>query len=194
MNVNDKVICSPIPVDSMSQQQVFGSNYSNAHLIVRSSVNEELLYLDGACGPEPIFMGITKSRGTQDNKLPVEAGDFLGGIQLYARKIPGASLGYRHEQTPLVGAIQFKVNDDYCLGEEVLTDLLIGLTAADGMSIKLKVDYRGNLIVASNITLGDLTLTDKTLSADVVDQNSRVYIKVTHNGIDYAMPMFKLLV
>jgi hypothetical protein len=93
-----------------------------------------------------------------------------------------------------VGAIQFKVNDDYCLGEEVLTDLLIGLTAADGMSIKLKVDYRGNLIVASNITLGDLTLTDKTVSADVVDQNSRVYIKVTHNGIDYAMPMFKLLV
>jgi hypothetical protein len=135
MNVNDKVICSPISVESMSQQQIFGSDYTNAHLIVRSSVNEELLYLDGACGPEPIFMGITKSRGTQDNKLPVEAGDFLGGIQLYARKTPGTSLGYRHEQTPLVGAIQFKVNNDYCIGEEVLTDLLIGLTDASGMSI-----------------------------------------------------------
>lgn len=193
MNLNEKIVCSPISVEEMSPQQVIGSDDINAHLIVRSSKNEELLYLDGACGPEPIFIGITKSRGDQTNKLPVEAGDFLGGVQVYARTAPGDSLGYRYEQTPLVSAIQFKVSDEYQHGKEVLSDLIIGLTGTNGMSIKLKVDHAGNLKVASTVGLGNLTITDKEVSVANIDQLDKKFIKITYLGQDYAMPIFRII-
>ncbi len=193
MNINEKIVCFPIPVEDMTEPVLMGDENTNGHLIVRSSKNEELLYLDGACGPEPIFMGITKSRGDQNNKLPVEPDDFLGGLQLYARTVPGDSLGYRHEETPLVGAIQFKVSENYVVGEPVLTDLILGLTDSDGMSVKLKVTHSGNLEVAGNISLGKLSITDEEVLEERIDQNSKKFVKVFYMGNEYALPIFSIL-
>jgi hypothetical protein len=192
MNVGSKIVCHPIADDKMDKQTVLGNEESNGHVIIRSSENEQLLYLDGACGHEPIFLGITKSRGTQSNKLPVESGDFLGGVQVYARKVPGDSLGYKHEQTPLVGAFQFKVAESYEKGKEVLSEFIIGLTDDTGMSVKLKVDHFGNLIIANNITLGDLTITSEEVSSSRVSQEIKKYIKVLHMDVEYALPLHEI--
>lgn len=190
MDLNDKIICSPLP--EKQNQDIFGSDISNANVVFRSSKNEELLYLDGACGPEPIFLGLTKSRGSQYNKLPVEPGDFLGGIQVYARTSPGESLGYKHEETPLVGAIQFKVSDEYIPGKEVLTKFLVALTDEDGSAIKLVLDNTGNLRISGNISLGNLTITDKEIKSNNVDESKTKFVLVNYQNQQYAMPLYSI--
>lgn len=192
MNVGDKIICHPIPGNVMDKKLVFGDTESNGHVVIRSSENEQLLYLDGACDSEPIFIGLSKSRGTQSNKLPVEADDFLGGVQVYARTIPGNSLGYNHEQSPLVGAIQFKVANNYTDGGQVLSEFIIGLTDKTGMSVKLKLDQLGNLIIANNLCLKNLTITDEIVSNDNVNLDNKRFFKVKHEGVDYAVPLYEI--
>lgn len=191
MILNDKIICEAIDSSSMSEQRIFGDTENNGHVIIRASENEQLLYLDGACDDEPIFLGFTKSRGSQQEKLPVEAGDFIGGIQAYARTVRGNSLGYRHEETPLAGGLHFKVSNHYTGNGPVPTELLIGLTDADGMSIKFILDSSGSLQLSGNITLGDLTITDTEVSVDdIID--TKKYLLVYHKGIRYAITAFEM--
>ena len=188
MNVGFKVVCDSIDPNEMDSQNIFGDEASNAHLVLRSSANEQLLYLDGATGGnEPIFVGLSKSRGDQTNKLPVEPGDALGGLQVYGRTKSGTSLGYCHDESPLTGAIQFFVSDDYDKSGTVSSDLIVALSDNQGMSVKLKVDSKGNLITQGNITSGVLTVTD-TITENV--GTIEKFIEVYHEGKKYAMPLY----
>ena len=188
MEVGFKVICDSIDPNEMDEQKVFGTEETNSHLILRSSANEQLLYLDGATGGnEPIFIGLSKSRGDQTNKLPVEPGDTLGGLQVYGRTKPGDSLGYCHDESPLTGAIQFFVSDDYDKSGAVSSELVVALSDNQDMSVKLKVDSKGNLITQGNITSGQLTVTDNVIeNVGAIEK----YIEVYHNGKRYAMPLY----
>ena len=191
MKINDKIICEAIDPSTMSKQRIFGDTENNGHIIIRASENEQLLYLDGACGNEPIFLGFTKSRGSQAEKLPVEPGDFVGGIQVYARTIQGNSLGYKHEEAPLAGGLHFKVSDRYSGRGPVPTELLVALTNTDGMAIKLILDSAGNLQLSGNIKLGDLTITDTEVPVEDVSDTKK-YFLVYHKGIKYAMTAFEI--
>lgn len=193
MILNQKIICHPIPEEVMHPKTVLGDDTANAHVILRSSENEQLLYLDGACGPEPIFIGITKSRGSQEDKLPVCPGDMLGGLQVYARTVPGKSLGYDHNQTPLTSAIQFKVGNNYNGENIVPSEMLIGLTDNEGMSVKLVLDSEGNLAVSKSITFGELTVTDIEVPISNIDTQSEKHILVNFFGEDYAMVLKKIV-
>ncbi len=191
MIINDKIICEAIDSSSMSEQRIFGDTENNGHVIIRASENEQLLYLDGACGNEPIFLGFTKSRGSQQEKLPVEAGDFIGGIQAYARTVQGNSLGYKHEETPLAGGLHFKVSDQYTGNGPVPTELIVGLTDTDGMAIKFILASSGSLQLSGNITLGDLTITDTEVSVDDISDTKK-YLLAYHKGIRYAITAFEI--
>lgn len=191
--LNQKIICHPVPEEIMHPKTVIGDDTTNAHMVLRSSENEQLLYLDGACGSEPIFIGITKSRGSQENKLPVCSGDMLGGLQVYARTVPGNSLGYDHNQTPLTSAIQFRVDNNYNGENIVPSEMLIGLTDNEGMSVKLVLDSKGNLSVSKSITFGELTVTDVEVPASNIDPQSEKHILVKFAGEDYAMVLKKIV-
>jgi hypothetical protein len=77
-------------------------------------------------------------------------------------------------------------------GKEVLSEFIIGLTDDTGMSVKLKVDHFGNLIIANNITLGDLTITSEEVSSSRVSQEIKKYIKVLHMDVEYALPLHEI--
>lgn len=184
-DLNFNVDIEPLEKGKISQ---IGNDIDNANLVIRSSENEKLLYLDGACdGDAPLYLGITKSRGTQSNKLPVHQNDFLGGLQIYARTKKGNSLGYSPDETPLVAGIQFKISDVESLGSP--TEMLVGLSDHKGMKIKLIVDMHGNLKVTGNVSLGNLTITDEEVSAsDTLDK----FVKVFYNGKEYAIPLYSI--
>jgi len=101
-------------------------------------------------------------------------------------------LGYKHEETPLVGAIQFKVSDDYTPGNEVLTKLLVALTDEDGSSIKLVLDNTGNLRISGDISLGDLTITDKEVESNNVDESKVKFVLVNYQNQQYAMSLYPI--
>ena len=190
MDVGYKVVCHDVDPIELHEQTVIGTEEKNANLIVRSTANEQLLYIDGASGGnEPIFLGITKSRGTQQNKLPVEPGDNLGGVQIYGRTKPGSSLGYGHDETPLNGAIQCFVSKDYNKQGAVANEMVIALSNNTDMSIKLKLDSNGNLITQGNITSGNLKITDT-----VVNEVGPIekYVQVELDGNKYAMPLYRI--
>ena len=190
MEVGFKVICDSIDPSELHMQKVLGDETSNAHVVLRSSANEQLLYLDGATGgSEPIFIGLSKSRGDQTSKLPVEAGDTLGGLQVYGRTKPGSSLGYCHEESPLTGAIQFFVSDDYDKSGAVSSELVVALSDNQDMSVKLKVDSKGNLTTQGNITSGQLTITDQLVNnVGTIEK----YIKIIHDNQEYALPLYEI--
>jgi len=192
MEVGFKIVCDDIDPNELHKQTIIGTDTENGHLVVRSSANEQLLYLDGATdGKSPIFIGLSKSRGDQTNKLPVEAGDTLGGFQVYARTKPGNSLGYCHSESPLTGAIQFFVADDYNKQGAVATEMIIALSDNDDMSARLKLDSKGNLITHGNITSGNLTITDNTIDSWHIGLVEK-YVEVEYDGKKFAMPLYKI--
>lgn len=180
-DLNFKVHAEPLPKGKMHE---IGSIDENANVVIRTSENEKLLYLDGACdGDSPLYLGITKSRGSQNKKLPVCANDFLGGLQIYARSVEGSSIGYCPEETPLVAGIQFKVSN--IDSTSIPTEMLLALSDEQGLSVKLIVDKDGNVRTTGSISTGNLTITDEEVKAGPVV----TYVKVILNGKSYALPL-----
>lgn len=180
--LNYRITCGPEV--AVAPLHVLGDETQDAGVILRSSNNSQTLYLDGAGQSDwPTYLGITKSRGTQEHKEPIEPNDIIGGLQVYARTKAGTSLGYDHSETPLSGSIIFKAGDNINSSE-----LLVAVKNDDVLAVKLVLDSRGNLKVAGNISTGDLVITDE--SADVVNTDAVKYIKVFHNGAAYAMPLY----
>ena len=177
--LNNEIVCGP--EQSFDPLHVF----NEGNVIVQSSDNSQTLYIDGAGeGGWPIYIGVTKSRGTQGNKLPVEANDFLGGLQVYARIKQGSSLGYSSEETPLIGSAIFKVGAT--LGS---SELLIAVANDNKLKIKVVLDSVGNLKVAGNIETGVLCVTDELVNAS---GNPVKFVKVYHKGVAYAMPIYSI--
>ena len=175
--LHKKIICDHVPATGAPQHIL-------NNVIIRSDKNSELLYIDGACeGQTPIYLGLTKSRGTQENKLPIEQGDVLGGIQMYARVKEGNSLGYSHAETPLCGSIMFKVADNNVKS----TELVIALSDND-LAVKFVLDAKGNLKIAGNIETGELVITDKEVVANKVVK----FIKAIYQGKEYAIPLYSI--
>ena len=181
--LNYKIICEP----EINEEplQVFGDNTVNGNVIVRSSNNSQTLYIDGAGQGEcPIYVGVTKSRGTQENKLPVEADDILGGLQVYARVKQGSSLGYSAEETPLIGSAIFKVGS--ILGS---SELLLAVADDNKLKVRVVLDSAGNLKVAGNIKTGALCITDELVNAS---GNPVKFVKVYYETNAYAMPIYSI--
>jgi hypothetical protein len=189
--LNIKIICTD-EIGTQSPKKIFGNNVNSGNIIVRSSKNSELLYVDGACdGGSPVYIGITKSRGTQSSKQPVESGDILGGLQVYGRVMPGDSLGYNHAETPLCGSLIFKVAEGYNSGSKnIPTELLIVTGNVDSLQIKLLIDSSGTLKVAGNIETGELVVTDKLVTP--LHDHPVKFIKVIHQGKPYAVPLYQI--
>lgn len=181
--LNYRIVCEP--EINKEPLQVFGDNTADGNVIVRSSNNSQTLYIDGAGqGEWPIYIGVTKSRGTQENKLPVEADDILGGLQVYARVKQGSSLGYSAEETPLIGSVIFKVGAT--LGS---SELLLAVANENKLTVRVILDSAGNLKVAGNIETGVLCITDEIVNAS---GNAVKFVKVYHNGDAYAMPIYSI--
>jgi hypothetical protein len=177
--LNKEIVCGP--EQSFEPLHIF----SEGNVIVQSSDNSQTLYVDGAGeGDWPIYIGVTKSRGTQENKLPVETNDILGGLQIYARIKQGSSLGYSTEETPLIGSAIFKVGST--LGS---SELLLAVANDHTLKIKVVLDSAGNLKVAGNIETGSLCITDEIVNAS---GNAVKFVKVYHNGNAYAMPIYSI--
>jgi hypothetical protein len=177
--LNTEIICGP--------EENFKPvrNYTGT-VLVQSSDNSQTLYIDGAGDSGwPIYLGITKSRGTIDNKLPIEPNDIIGGLQVYARQKEGCSVGYSHDETPLSGSIIFKAGDTIDSSE-----LLIAVKNDGKLSVKLVIDSKGNLKVSGSISLGALTITDESVT--VIDKTIIKFVKVIHQGVEYAMPMYSI--
>ena len=177
--LNKEIVCGP--EQSFEPLHIF----SEGNVIVQSSDNSQTLYVDGAGeGDWPIYIGVTKSRGTQENKLPVETNDILGGLQIYARIKQGSSLGYSTEETPLIGSAIFKVGST--LGS---SELLLAVANDHTLKVKVVLDSAGNLKVAGNIETGSLCITDEIVNAS---GNAVKFVKVYHNGDVYAMPIYSI--
>ena len=189
--LNIKIVCEP-EEGTDAAFNTFGTDFTNGKVVVRSSDNSELLYIDGAAdGGSPIYLGLTKSRGTQHVKLPVEAGDILGGVQVYGRIKEGNSLGYCHEETPLSGSVMFKVAEGYVTGSQhIPTELLFVMGTEQGLQIKLVIDSSGTLKVAGNIETGKLTITDEEVTP--VNKHPIKFVKAIYNGKEFALPLYQL--
>lgn len=180
-DLNFKVTAETLPNSKIHE---IGNAFENANVVIRTSENEKLLYLDGACeGDAPLYLGITKSRGSQNKKLPVQTNDFLGGLQIYARATEGSSIGYCPEETPLVAGIQFKVSNIETAS--IPTEMLLALSDEQGLSVKLIVDKDGNLRTTGSLSAGNLTITDEEVNAGAVV----TYVKVIFNNKNYALPL-----
>lgn len=182
--LNREIICNS--EESTKITDSFGDDNVNANIVVRSSDNSQTLYIDGAGeGGWPVYIGVTKSRGSQKNKLPIKPNDIIGGLQVYSRIKKGQSLGYDHAETPLTGSIIFKAGDSINDSE-----LLIAVKENDHLKVKLILDSKGNLGIAGNIATGNLIITD----AITVPKNHVPvkHIKVIHDGIEYAMPLYSI--
>jgi hypothetical protein len=177
--LNNEIVCGP--EQSFDPLQIF----NEGNVIVQSSDNSQTLYIDGAGESGwPIYVGVTKSRGTQENKLPVEANDILGGLQVYARIKQGSSLGYSAEETPLIGSAIFKVGSS--LGS---SELLLAVANDNKLKIKVVLDSEGNLKIAGNIETGALCITDELVAAS---GDAVKFVKVYHQGNAYAMPIYSI--
>ena len=148
----DKLLNTPITCDIE-----LGTNtpcHSLSNVIVQGNDNSELIYIDGAFdGGSPIYLGLTKSRGNKQNKLPVEAGDVLGGFQVYGRIKAGNSVGYDHLETPLCGSVMFKVGNEYKFGDKSIpTELMIVVGNEKSLEIKNKCLFcEHNFLNKSNL-------------------------------------------
>jgi len=177
-------------IDSTAPTEItqIGDEFTDSNLVIRSTYNEKLIYLDGT-GQEgaPIYLGIVKSQGTQKEKLPVTTNNILGGLQVYARSKAGKSLGYCPEETPLVGSIIFATGE---VKEKIPTSLMIALTDNSSMKVKLILDENGNLKTTGNISSGKLTITDTVVKTT---NKIKKYIKVLHDKKEYALPLYEIL-
>jgi hypothetical protein len=178
--LNRQIICS-------SEDGTGTPKHIIGNVIIRSDDNSEHLYIDGAAdGGSPIYVGLTKSRGTQANKLPVGVGDILGGLQVYARVKEGDSLGYCHEETPLHGSIMFKVTDE--VSDVLSTELLIAVNSTDGLTVRVVIDSKGNLMISGNIKTGELQITDEEVIADRPVR----FVKAIYQDKEYAIPLYSI--
>jgi hypothetical protein len=178
--LNRQIICSAEPGTGLPKHII-------GNVIVRSDDNSEHLYIDGAAdGGSPIYVGITKSRGSQSNKLPIEPGDILGGLQVYARVKAGDSLGYCHEETPLHGSIMFRASTDTT--DVLSTELLLAVNSRDGLQVKLVLDSHGHLNVSGNIKTGELQITDEEVLADQPVK----FVKAIYEDVEYAIPLYSI--
>lgn len=193
INLGTKIICDSLTGLLRDPINGFGDENINSNVVIRTSQNEQLFYLDGACGGlDPIFIGLTKSRGDQKNKLPIQNNDMLGGLQVYGRIKKGNSLGYNLEETPLTGAIQFKVSDYYDNKSNIIpSELLIALSDQNEMSIKLILDSNGNLKISGNLQTGKLCITDIEISN--IKKKKIKFVKVIYDDIEYALPLYHLI-
>lgn len=188
--LNQRIVCEDIPITT--KQTVMGDDINNGHVIVRTSQNEQLMYLDAACeGHSPVYLGIVKSRGSQVDKKPVEANDFVGGFQVYARTKEGSSLGYNNSETPLCGAFHFVVGENYN-GGPVPTEFLLALSDNEGLRVTTQISSNGNFITTGTVSMGNLTITDELVDSRNVSKKVK-YIKVTFEGIDYALPIHSIV-
>jgi hypothetical protein len=189
--LNMKIICKDED-GSSTKHTIFGNDKSNGKVVIRSNDNSELFYIDGACtGDSPLYVGLIKSRGNQSQKLPIESGDILGGLQVYGRIKPGESLGYNHNETPLCGSIMFKVSNEYQKGSNnILTELMFATGNANNLQIKLILDSNGNLKIDGNIEIGDLIITDEEVKP--IDVNPKKYIKIMYKDKIYGMPLYQI--
>ena len=156
--LNKQIVCGP--EQSFHPLKVF----SEGNVIVQSSDNSQTLYIDSAGEADwPAYVGVTKSRGTQENKLPVEANDILGGLQVYARIKQGSSLGS--------------------------SELLLAVANDNKLKVKVVLDSAGNLKVAGNIETGALCITDELVNSS---GNPIKFVKVYYEGSAYAMPIYSI--
>lgn len=177
--LNTKIICG-------NEQHIEPVEIYNGTVVVKSSNNSQTLYLDGAGDSGwPIYIGVTKSRGTQENKQPIEANDIIGGLQVYARTKEGNSIGYNHEETPLTGSVIFKAGDTIDSSE-----LLVAVKQQGDLEVKLVLDSAGNLKVSGSISAGRLLISDKVVSA--IGPHPVKFVKVVHDGTEYAMPLYSI--
>lgn len=177
--LNRQITCGPeLPIgDTQSIEK---------NTVLRSSNNSQTLYIDGAGeGDWPIYLGITKSRGTQESKLPLEKNDIIGGLQVYSRIKEGDSLGYSYEETPLSGSLIFKVSESNSRS----TELLIAVLEDDALKVRVVLDSSGNLKVAGTISLGDLTITDQLVEAG---DTAVKFVKAIFNNQEYAIPLYPI--
>lgn len=179
--LNYQIICGPEV--SKEPIKVFGTDSDDGNLILRSSNNSQTIYIDGAGdGDWPVYLGITKSRGTQSNKLPLENNDIVGGLQAYARIKSGSNLGYSDEVN-LIGSIIYR------LDEKDSSELMIATAHDSKLKIKLILDSQGNLKTSGTIKTGRLEITDQI----VKPQGEAIkFIKVVFDGIEYAMPLYSI--
>ena len=178
--LNKQIICSSEPGTGLPQHII-------GNVIIRSDDNSEHLYIDGAAdGGSPIYVGITKSRGSQANKLPIEPGDILGGLQVYARVKAGDSLGYCHNETPLHGSIMFRASEDTT--DVLSTELLLAVNSQDGLRVRVVLDSKGHLTVVGNIQTGNLRITDEEVVADKPVK----FVKAIYQGKEYAIPLYSI--
>lgn len=184
--LNQRIICEDIPITT--QQTVIGDEKENGHVIVRTSYNEQLMYLDAACeGNSPVYLGIVKSRGNQTNKEPVQANDFVGGFQVYARVKEGNSLGYNNNETPLCGAFHFVVGDEYTEGN-VPTELLIALSDEHSLRVTTHISSYGDITTVGNIQTGNFKITDEVVNAGEFVKA----VKVILDGVEYCLPLHSI--
>ena len=177
--LNRQITCGPeLPIGNTQSIE--------KNIVLRSSNNSQTLYIDGAGeGDWPIYLGITKSRGTQESKLPLEKNDIIGGLQVYSRIKEGNSLGYSYEETPLSGSLIFKVSESNSRS----TELLIAVLEDDALKVRVVLDSSGNLKVAGAVSLGNLTITDEQVTA--IGQPA-MFVKAIFNHKEYAIPLYPI--
>lgn len=174
--LNRKIICED--EEGSSNQQTTLEN-----VIIKTYDNSEGLYVDGtADGGSPVYIGITKSKGNQQLKNPLDEGDIIGGLQVYARTTNGNSQGYNHSETPLRGSLIFKLNDV----DKNSSELLIAVTDNNCPTVRLVLDSKGNLDVSGNIGIGNLKITDEKVTAGPV---ATKFVKAFYNNEAYAIPL-----
>lgn len=186
--LNSKIICGPESGSTKTQSIL-------ENVVITTEDNAEGLYIDGTGDAgSPVYVGITKSQGNQDRKLPVEAGEIIGGLQVYSRKLEGNSLGYEHKETPLNGSIIFKVADDYkSVNNYIPSELLVAVADEENLSVRLVLDSKGNLSVTGNISGGEITITDQEVPADdIPDRFVTRFVKAIYKGKQYAIPLYSI--
>jgi hypothetical protein len=184
--LNQRIICEDIPITT--KQTVMGTDTENGHVVVRTSHNEQLMYLDAACeGHSPVYLGIVKSRGNQQHKEPVQSNDFVGGFQVYARVKEGNSLGYNNNETPLCGAFHFVVGENYN-GGSVPTELLIALGDEHSLRVTTHISSHGDITTVGNLQTGNFRITDEVVSAGEFVKA----VKVILDGVEYCLPLYSI--
>ena len=156
------------------------------NVVIKSDDNSESLYIDGTGDSgSPVYIGITKSNGNQDFKQPLEAGDIIGGLQIYSRVEPGNSLGYNHNQTPLTGSAIFKLSNQ----DSKSSEFLLAVSKNSYPTVRLVLDCDGNLKISGNISSGNLTITDIVVNAE---KYIETFVKAIYNDKEYAIPLYSI--
>ena len=80
----------------------------------------------------------------------------------------------------------FKVTDE--VSDVLSTELLIAVNSTDGLTVRLVLDSKGNLMVSGNIKTGELQITDEEV---IADKPSR-FVKAIYQDKEYAIPLYSI--